>query len=385
MTSETLYGILQFLDTLDNKLKLQTSLEAIASSLDNLVSAPAQPQYQSDLASGLTSFESAASRMAASMSPSQLAAVEAMGGEEFFDPSLFDKVKNSVQMNAMTPAVARDFVKDLAKRRATFLATVRSVRKGLESLGVQESGLQPGSADMAFLIPRGMFENQLGPFATELKFISRLIEHYSEAITGTAQEAQLEELSSSVPTVALVAAVPVVGAIAAVVNKFLEAWEKIERIRKVRVELTDMGIRRTAVDELTEEITTTVDEVVEESTELVLANYKGDGGRRSELENGIRQVTQRLFGQIERGLTVEFRVKANANEEEPDVQKSLETIETIASALKFPEVSKEPMLLGSGEVLEGELLAVKQSKRTTTHKTTVSRKGTKDGGAEPKE
>ena len=46
--------------------------------------------------------------MKTAISPSQLAAIKAMGGEEFFDPSIFEKVKNTVQMNAMTPAVASD-------------------------------------------------------------------------------------------------------------------------------------------------------------------------------------------------------------------------------------------------------------------------------------
>jgi len=162
MTSEKLYGILKFLDTLDSKLGLQSSLEAIDAALTNLASAPSQPQHQNSLAAALTSFESAVSQMKKAISPSQLAAIKAMDGEEFFDPTLFEKVKNSVQMNAMTPAVARDFVQDLATRRANFLTTVRDASRTLGALNVQESALQAGSADIAFLIPRDIFENQLG-------------------------------------------------------------------------------------------------------------------------------------------------------------------------------------------------------------------------------
>jgi hypothetical protein len=52
MTSEKLYGLIKFLDTLDTKLGLQKSLEAVVTALTNLVTSPAQPQYQSDLAGG---------------------------------------------------------------------------------------------------------------------------------------------------------------------------------------------------------------------------------------------------------------------------------------------------------------------------------------------
>ena len=382
MTSERLYGILKFVDTLDSKLGLQQTLEAIGTALQNLAGSPAQPQYQVELANALSALEATAPAMRASFSQSQLTAIKAMGGEEFFDPALSEKVKNVVQTNAMTPSVARDFVTDLASRRARFLTTVRNVRKNLESLNIQESGLEAGSADLAFLIPRDIFDNELGSFAKELTFINRLVEHYSEAITGTAQPAELEQLSSSVPTVALLAAAPVILVIGEVVNKFLDAWVKIEKIRKMRYELSQMGFKSVALDQLTEQITTTVNEVVEESTKVVLANFQGESGRKAELKNAVRVDTHRLFGQIERGLSVEIRVNSNAGDgtNEKD-QKVLESIDSVAKALKFPEPTKEPMLLQSGEVLEGEVVAAVHSKKTKTtmHKKSVSKKATMPG------
>jgi len=112
--------------------------------------------------------------------------------------------------------------------------------------------------------------------------------------------------------VALAAKVQVIRAVAFVVNKFLEAWEKVEEIRKIRAELTEIGMKGTAVDELTEQITTTVEEVVEESTKVVLSEYQGPPDRKNELTNAIRQDTRRLFGQIERG--VDGRISSRAQE-----------------------------------------------------------------------
>jgi hypothetical protein len=197
MTSQKLYEILKFIDALDKKLQLQTRLEAVKSSLANLVSQPAQPQYQSALATALAAFEQSAAQLRASITPSQAAVIETMGGAEFFDPSIAEKVKTSVQMNAMTPSVARDFVQELAGRRAEFLSTVRLAEENLEKLKITASTLKPGSADLAFLIPRAIFDNELARFAKELTFISRLLQHYSEALTGEAERVQLEQLSSS--------------------------------------------------------------------------------------------------------------------------------------------------------------------------------------------
>jgi hypothetical protein len=371
MTSQKLYEILCFLDDLDKTLGLQATLETVRETLTNLASAPANVQHQSTLAASLEAFSAGAAKLSQLITPSQAAAIKQMGGEEFFSPGIAEKVKESVQKNAMTPSVPRDFVQNLAAKRAAFLETVRSARQNLENLGIRESKLKPDSADIAFLIPRDIFENHLGDFARELTFISRLMQDVSEAVTGEVQPAELEQLSSSIPTVALLAGVGVISAIATVVNKFLEAWEKIEKIRRIRTDLMDIGMKGTAVEELTEQITTTVDEVVEESTQTILARYSGNENRKNELENAIRQDTRRLFGQIERGLTVEFRVEPKADGKGEN-QVAFKTITDLNKTMQFPDVAREPMLLENGEIIEGEIHVTKHSKKT--QKTTTSKK-----------
>ena len=134
MTSQRLYEILKFFDALDTKLNLQKTLESIRDALNNLVNQPAQPQLQNVLATNLASFEAAAGKLDDLITPSQFEAIDDMGGYDFFDPAIAENVKSSIQKNAMTPSVARDFVQDLATKRAAFLATVREARQSLEKL-----------------------------------------------------------------------------------------------------------------------------------------------------------------------------------------------------------------------------------------------------------
>jgi hypothetical protein len=382
MTAQTLLGILKLIESYDSKFGLQKNLEAIKEALSSLASSPAQPQFQSSLAAALTAFSTGCGSLRASLTPSQAASIGDIGGAEFFDPAMAEKVATSVEKNAMTPTVARDFVQDFATRRATFLSTVRGAHQSLENLGIKISELKPGSADVAFLIPRNIFNNDVGSFAKELDFISRLVRHFTEAQTGQVGPVELEQLSSTVPTVTLLANASVLSLMGMVVNKFLDAWEKIERIRKIRAELSEMGMKRTTYDELTEQITTTISEVVEESTEVVIGKYPGAPERKNELANAIRQDTQRLFGQIERGLTVEFRAEPKAAGGDEEDQKALQEIANMAKQLKFPPVATEPLLLGTGEIIEGEIAILKQTKKTTTQKTSTSKKGgsKEDGG-----
>ncbi len=162
----------------------------------------------------------------------------------------------------------------------------------------------------------------------------------------------MEDLSSSIPTIGLTAHLKAIQMLGAIVSKFLDTWEKIKKIRRIWAELSEMGITGPPVDRLTEEITTAVDEVVEESTEIVLLGYVGSEHRKHELSNALSQDTRRLFAQIERGLTIEFRAEPKPNAEEEE-KKSLDAVSQFGRELQFPEVAKEPMLLESGQILRG--------------------------------
>jgi hypothetical protein len=294
-----------------------------------------------------------------------------------FDPAIADLVKTSIATNAMTPSVAGSFVTQLAEKRAAFLGTVEETRKGLKKLRFVHTALAPGHADMSFLIPRDLFDNNLDDFVKELSFISRLVQDVHEGITGTREKPQLESLSSSIPTITVEGAVAVVAVLAKVVDLFLNAWKKIEEIRATRDKLTELGFKGTATEELNEHVTTIVEEVVEESRELVLKSYiTTDGGRKNELGNAISSDFRRLFGQIEQGLTIEFRAQPPTSEEAGS-EGTFSAINTIANQLQFPPPAKQPLLLVGAEILEGELHKKTYKKTTTTTTTSTTKKAAK--------
>jgi hypothetical protein len=383
MTAQKLYETLKLLDDLDRNYGLQRTLASIRDALNNLVNQPAAPAHQSALASALAAFTTSAAKMAQSITPSQAALIDSMGGAEYFDPSIAERVKNWVAMNAMTPSVARDSVQDLTARREEFLNIVKNTLQGLKGLKITEPRVEPGSVDMAFLIPRNLFDNELGMFAKELTFINSLVRDVSEAKTGQAEPTKLKELSSSNPAIALAAASAVVLAIATAVEKFLDVWKKIEEIREIRQKAANIGVKTSALEELDKLITTKVELVVEESTIELLAEYKGQQSRKNELSNALTQDISRLFGQIERGLTLEFHAepKKDAPTEE---QKALDSVSALGREIKFPQITSQPLLLMDGHVVEGPITEVKVSAKRVVHK--VSKQEThKDIKSEPKE
>lgn len=354
MTIEQFYETLQFLRDLENGLEIETNLEEVRDALNSLVSSPAHPQHQSALASALETFSDAVSGLKGAVTPSQSSAIAAIGGIEFFNPDLYESVKAAIATNAMTPSVARDFVKDLASRRAEFLETVATTLKGLDDLGVRGDHLQAGTADMAFRIPRDLFSGRLGLFAKELIFINRLIEHIAEAVNADAEAIKLETLSSSTPTVVVTTCGAVILSLGKAVEFFLASWEKVEKIRKLRAEIAELGMKGKAFDEFSDEIKRTVKEVVERSTRMILENFKSETPRKNELEGGLKQDLHRLYGQIERGLTIQFRAEPPQDGNAPEVSE-LEAVKRMGHEMQFPTIDEKPMLLSAGDVLDGDL------------------------------
>jgi hypothetical protein len=271
MTVERFLEVLNLVDDVETDLEIQSVLEGIAANLSNLVNSPGQPAQQNALATNLTKLRETISELDTRLDPSALEALSSMGGGKFFSPHLASNISDSVSGNAMTPTVARDFVQGLATDRKAFLESVEEARRSLKSLQVSASTLEPGSADVSFLIPRELFKNELESFSKELRFISKLFADYSEALTNSRDNVQLQTLSSSVPTVVLVAALPVLSYLGDVVNKFLDAWKKVEEIREVRARVAALGIKGAAYNEFTKEITSTIERVVDEVVQKTIA------------------------------------------------------------------------------------------------------------------
>jgi hypothetical protein len=353
MTIERFLEVLNVVDDVERDLEIQTVLEGIAANLSNLVNSPGQPAQQNALATNLTKLRETIAELDTRLDPSALEALSGMGGGSFFDRDLANNISESVSGNAMTPTVARDFVQSLATQRKTFLENVEEARHSLKNLKVLATTLEPGTADVSFLIPRELFKNELESFSKELRFISKLFADYSEALTNSRDNVQLETLSSSVPTVVLVAALPVLAYLGDVVNKFLDAWKKVEEIREVRARVAALGIKGAAYNEFTKEITSTIERVVDEVVQNTIARYTGEDGRRNELTTAIKQDTKRLYAQIEQGLTIHFRASADSNKSAEE-QSELVTLSGLGRTMEFPKTTDQPLLLSPGELLDDD-------------------------------
>ncbi len=362
MTTDTLLSTISTLLDLDGDLRIQNMLEAVGTSLASLAQSPAQPAQQQVLASTLGSLVAAMSALASTLKPTLNEALAELNGTAFFNPSIAEDVRASIAANGMTPSVARDYVQDFVSRRGAYLSTLKQLKRGLDELGLQGADTSLDRSDVAFRVPRDLFNGEVKQFAKELLFFDRLIGHISEASNET-EVATLAALSSSTPTVVILAGFGAISLIAQAVKAFLDAWKAVLEFREAREKLTKLGLTAN-LTEVDNKIEQTIDEVVETTTTTIVNEYQGDPGRKSELRIALTQDARRLFGQIERGLVVEFTVRESQDAAvEGDL---LNVLAGMTADLEFPVVATAPLLLSAGEVLEGDLERDHPVKRTET-------------------
>jgi hypothetical protein len=208
----------------------------------------------------------------------------------------------------MTPVVVRDQLQDFISRRQEFLGSMVKARDGMRSLGFQKQTVAPGEADLAFLIPRDLFGNQLGGLAKELAVINRIVRIFEEVSVAEPPEIEVREISSSEPTFVLGIPLPTILMIGALVQWGLAKWKTVEEIRKIRRESESLGLPKEIVSKFEDHIQSSIESAVAAKTIELIAMYKGEDARRNELQLGLTWAIESLMARIERGLTVEIRV-----------------------------------------------------------------------------
>ncbi len=151
------------MQTVDEELRLQSSLNQIRDNLAALTNSPAATHQQASLATALQTLTDGANRIHDEITPAQLTVIQELAGTEYFDPAIADNVRTTIERNAMTPSVARDYVQDLTDQHAHFLL-VSECRTALRNLiPIEELAGQTIDAEAAFTIPRDLFGNQFRP------------------------------------------------------------------------------------------------------------------------------------------------------------------------------------------------------------------------------
>jgi hypothetical protein len=215
----------------------------------------------------------------------------------------------------------------------------------MNALGIKADTLEPGDAEIGFLIPRSLFRNDLDGFIRELSTIIQIIRAFSELATGHVEIAKVHEISSSDPLLFFSLSPETIAAIGGAITWGLDTLKKTMEIRELKNKTVKVqGVR---VDDVTSLLDTKIKELVEKRTaeqvEKLLSNIVDDDGRKHEQREHISWALEALLARVERGMTVEIRLLAPPGAGVGDEQTSTPPqpytdLEKIIPQLVFPKL-----------------------------------------------
>lgn len=352
MNVERLKLFITMLLQIEKQQQIQSRLKELAQSLENFVGQPQDANLQKDLVHRLDALRQALNQAYLRFTPAQIVFLRETGAEPYFGPAITDQISSLISANPMTPVVVRDHVNAKMKERASFIANLTSIDQGLNAIGVKAIELSPGEAEIGFLIPRGLFDNNLEGLEKELHSIRHIINFFQEAITGHVEPVDVRQISSTDPLFFFGINVPTMAALGATVTWALDVWKRVLEIRKLHQQAKNAGITEQTQKAIESEIKIKVEASVNEKVTELLKNSPNGKERSNELEAGLKWALNSLLAQIERGLSVEIRVvppakseeNAAASEEDQKTGDSFSQLIEVSRHLEFPENIGHPIL-----------------------------------------
>jgi len=349
MNVERLGEIVGVLLEAEGNFKIQKLLNELKTSLDNVTSSPQEANLQQDYANKLADLKVGFGRMIYEFKPAEVELMTEIGAKELFVSDLGTEIAELVRENPVSPSVARDFVAELVKRRSQYISQMEALKTILENLNVGPEEDDPGSAQVGVTIPRDLFDNSLDGLIGQLDKFRRLARIFSEVSTGEAPIIEVRQISTTDPLFFFGMAVSTVLALSRSMSWALDQWLKIEKIRKLRAETSQL--ESFSEDELKffdDKIDTIIEEAVATKVTESMEERTVPAGARAmpELENQLSWAYKTVFALVERGLKMEIRflppVTEEGEDEEREIPQEYQDLSDVSRTLIFPKVEGRP-------------------------------------------
>lgn len=352
MNASRLREIVDKLLSANKRRRIQKLLDTVHSALNNLVASPSDPTRQREFSTALEALRVAIDKLRQDFQPTEMERIsELVGGEDYLE-NIAETISQWMAENAATPAVAQERVGTLVQDRNAFVTNAEQLSESLKAVGIEAEELQPGEAEIGFLLPRELFMNEFDKLIKELHVVNRIIRAFSEVATGSAEKVEVRQISTTDPIFSLGMCAATIIAIGRAVTWALDTWKKVEEIRQIRAQTAQVeALKGSKFDDLlNESITKTIETEVEKKVTELVDGSKADDGRKNEQKIDLRWALESILARVERGMSVEIRllpppIKEAEDGEEPEKEPpEYQTLREVANALVFPSMTGDPVL-----------------------------------------
>lgn len=353
MNANRLKSLLGQLLRAEKTYGIQASFEALGTALANLANQPQQPSYQITVSEAFKILDEHLRDFESDTDEATWERLKDIGADGYYRVQVVRDIEDEVARNAMTPAVVSAQVSGYAADRSLYIDSVRSVHKNLSMLGIEESSLEAGTAEIGFQLPRNLFKNELDGLISELRALKRIIRAFSELSTGAAEPINVRQISTSDPLFFFGLSPITIAAIGASITWALNTWKQAEEIRKVRREVAKLD--QFTADEVSGIFDAKIREIIDTAVEERLTEILGSAktGRKAEQRIDLDWALRSIFARIERGMRVEIEFLEPPNPEDSDADISerstaadevYQQLHELIPGLVFPAPERKPVL-----------------------------------------
>ncbi len=330
----------------------ESILNALIRALQNQINQPQSPEFQKQVS---THYQQLRGKLSAApsneFSPAWKQSLEELGINDLFGKNLDIRIQEIFERNKITVAVAHQELSEIHKRLSDCISSLTQVISAFQRMNIGAEVLEAGKCEIGILLPRAAVNNNLSGLVKELKEFNDIFHTFSELTTGKRPGFKIRSLSSSDFNVFL-DMLPIVAASAAVaVERIISVYKQILEIRKLNADLRNQGVPDKSLKGVSDYASSIMKEKIEELVEELLQKYykKGDDGRRNELSNELLFACRKIASRIDKGYSIEVRVKPipEENIKQKGASKENEyivSIQKISKNLEFIKLEGEPIL-----------------------------------------
>ncbi len=355
MNASRLREVVDMLIELENDFQIQAKLNTLYQHLAAIVQQPPQqaqqPQLQNQFASSLKALRESSASLRRKLKPAQEVLFNEIGAGQYFVDDIAGNIDSMLQKNPITPSVVMTELGNIKNARQNYISTLNTLGTTLEAIGIKASILQQGEAEIGFLLPRPLFDNEFEPLIKELQEVKFFLRAFSECATGSVEPIKVKQISTSHALFFLGMSALTIKQIGNAVTWALDTWKQVEEIRKMRTETKKLrGFTEEEVEDFFgSKIKKSIDSAISEKLESLLSNIPDNGGRLEEQREHLKRSLEWLLTRIERGVTFEIRFlpppKAAQKEgQSPDIPEEFKSLQEIAHQLVFPRIEGPPIL-----------------------------------------
>lgn len=349
MNANRLLELVNFLIEAEARLDLQGRVSRLADALANLAQNPQDAETQRQTVTSLNELEDVLRRQFVdNLSPAQVAAIDEIEGGAYYSSALTNGVRAGLAANGLTPTVVLQEFATLRDERRAYVEALRTLSTSLQRVGIEAPVPMPGEAELGFLIPRGLFRNELEGLSKEFHSLDRIVSYFGEATLGKHEPATVRTISTTDPLIFLGLDVRVVVEIAMSVTWLLSTWKLVLDIKKVRGDAKVIGLSEVELRIFEDKADKLIEAKVRERVDALMAKSPIVENRRNEVDTALEWAHRGLLARIERGMTVEVRFLpaplVEGGEADEGDGSPFETLRELSPHLEFPQPTGDHIL-----------------------------------------